>query len=120
VNKSHLSSPKQTLALVTIGLGLLGFLALLFLVHWRWYWAWWSSFSMVTFLAYGVDKMQAGRERGQRVPEVVLHLLAFAGGVVGAWVGRLVFRHKTCRMVFTFVLVLATALHFLLWYLVLK
>jgi uncharacterized membrane protein YsdA (DUF1294 family) len=40
----------------------------------------------------------------------VLHGLALVGGVVGAWAGRLVFRHKTQKAVFTVVLVAASVI----------
>ena len=50
--------------------------------------------NVATLLAYGYGKSaaQAGR---QRVPEAALHLLAAAGGTPGAFVGQLLFRHKT-------------------------
>ena len=34
-------------------------------------------------------------------------LIGLVGGVIGAWAGRLVFRHKTQKPVFTIVLVIA-------------
>lgn len=67
----------------------------------------------VTFIYYGYDKFQAGRQ-GQRVPEIVLHLLAGAGGTPGALTGQLLFRHKTqarrFRMIFFVILVAQAAL----------
>jgi len=50
--------------------------------------------NMATMLCYGYDKYlaQAG---GRRVPEAALHILAAAGGTPGAFVGQLLFRHKT-------------------------
>lgn len=94
-------------------------LALNMAFGWRWYWAWWTGFSLVAFLLYGFDKVQAKRE-GSRVPEFVLHLLALAGGVAGAWLGRCLFRHKTRHTLFTVFLVLATVLHVALWWFVLR
>jgi uncharacterized membrane protein YsdA (DUF1294 family) len=41
---------------------------------------------------------------------VVLHGLALVGGVLGAWAGRLVFRHKTRHPVFLVVLIVASVL----------
>ena len=72
---------------------------------------------IVTFLLYGFDKMQAKRNGG-RVPEIILHLLVLAGGFIGGWLGRFVFRHKTRKPVFLVILVLATVAHclFVLWW----
>ena len=69
-----------------------------------------ASTGIVTFALYGFDKMQAKRDGG-RVPEMILHLLTIAGGFIGGWAGRLVFRHKTRKPVFLIVLTLATILH---------
>ena len=75
------------------------------------YWlaAWIAAISVVTFAAYGFDKSRA-RSDGERIPELVLHALALAGGFPGGWLGRAVFRHKTLRASFTVVLAIATAL----------
>lgn len=48
----------------------------------------------VTFLLYGIDKFKAKRSRW-RIPESVLLGLAVIGGSVGAWLGMIVWRHKT-------------------------
>ena len=40
----------------------------------------------------------------------LLHALALGGGVIGAWAGRLVFRHKTQKPVFLVVLIAASIL----------
>ena len=50
--------------------------------------------NLATFLAYGVDKRQA-IVGSSRTPEIVLHALALAGGTPGAFLGQVVFRHKT-------------------------
>ena len=71
--------------------------------------AWLVGWSVPAFTMYGIDKRQAQRD-GWRVPEVVLHGLALAGGVVGAWAGRWFFRHKTQKPMFLVVLVLASLL----------
>ena len=47
---------------------------------------------------------------GWRIPELVLHALALIGGVLGAWAGRVVFRHKTQHPMFLVVLVIASVL----------
>jgi uncharacterized membrane protein YsdA (DUF1294 family) len=71
--------------------------------------AWMAGWTVPAFAMYGIDKRQA-EQGGWRVPEVVLHGLALIGGVVGAWAGRAVFRHKTQKPVFTVVLVSASIL----------
>jgi uncharacterized membrane protein YsdA (DUF1294 family) len=94
------------LASVIVGLAvaaLLAWLGLSILV------AWMAGWSVPAFAMYGIDKRQARRD-GWRVPEAVLHLLALIGGVVGAWAGRYVFRHKTRRPEFTLVLIAASVL----------
>ena len=48
----------------------------------------------MAFIFYGADKALA-KTNAKRVPEVVLHLLALAGGFVGALVGIFAFRHKS-------------------------
>jgi uncharacterized membrane protein YsdA (DUF1294 family) len=78
------------------------------------YEAWLLAMSVVTFSYYGFDKYQAQR-KGWRVPEVWLHVLAFAGGFLGGWAGLFWFRHKTDHFFFMIMLVLATALH--IWFL---
>lgn len=74
------------------------------------YAAWLILTSVVTFILYGFDKARA-RNRGWRVPEAVLHWLALAGGFPGGWAGREVFRHKTQKGFFTFVLLVSTLIH---------
>lgn len=55
--------------------------------------------SVVTFVAYAIDKGQS-RNGGQRVSENALLLLGLAGGWPGAIVAQLVFRHKTVKRSF--------------------
>lgn len=71
--------------------------------------AWIVGWSVPAFAMYGIDKRQAQLD-GWRVPEAVLHGLALVGGVIGAWAGRAVFRHKTQKPIFTVVLVAATVI----------
>jgi uncharacterized membrane protein YsdA (DUF1294 family) len=70
-------------------------------------WSWLVAVSLATFIAYGYDKAQAKRG-GVRVPENILHALAIVGGFPGGWAGRIVFRHKTRKPVFTVILALST------------
>lgn len=66
--------------------------------------------SMALFLLYGFDKRRA-IAGGGRVPEVVLHGLALAGGFAGGWAGRAAFRHKTRNVGFLAVLLISTIVH---------
>lgn len=61
--------------------------------------AWMIGITLVTFITYGFDKAIAGSNR-TRVPEKVLLALSFAGGTIGAFVGRSLFRHKTVKASF--------------------
>jgi uncharacterized membrane protein YsdA (DUF1294 family) len=74
-----------------------------------------ASLSVITFVLYGLDKAQS-RSKGWRVPENVLHALALAGGFPGGWAGRAIFRHKTQKAIFTFVLAVSTLAHLGLMY----
>jgi uncharacterized membrane protein YsdA (DUF1294 family) len=74
------------------------------------YVAWLAGASVALFGFYGWDKRRAAG-RGRRIPEVVLHGLALAGGFPGGWLGRGAFRHKTRQPAFLVVLLLATLLH---------
>ena len=50
--------------------------------------------NVVTFFLYGIDKFKAQHARW-RIPESVLIGLAVIGGSIGAWLGMMVWRHKT-------------------------
>lgn len=52
------------------------------------------AINVVTFLLYGIDKFKAKRLKW-RIPESVLLGFAVIGGSVGAWLGMIVWRHKT-------------------------
>jgi uncharacterized membrane protein YsdA (DUF1294 family) len=55
-----------------------------------------AGVSVATMVLYGYDKAIAGGTR-MRVPERVLHLLAFAGGSPAALLSQTLFRHKTVK-----------------------
>ena len=80
------------------------------LVGWQIYLYWLSAASIIIFIFYGYDKIQAKRS-GWRIPEKYLHVLAFVGGFAGGWLGRSLFRHKTRKGIFLFVLVISTIIH---------
>lgn len=76
-------------------LGSIGiFLLLESTTQWAWYWNWLIATSGIAFIFYGFDKASAKAGTG-RIPEILLHLLALAGGFAGALLGMLVFRHKS-------------------------
>jgi len=56
--------------------------------------------NVITFVAYGMDKMKANMRR-RRTPEAVLIMLAVIGGALGAWIGMWAFNHKTRHKKFT-------------------
>lgn len=70
---------------------------------------WIATWSTVTLVLYGYDKTQAKRG-GIRVPEIVLHGLALAGGFPGGWLGMFLFNHKKRKRTFWAVLTAATIL----------
>ena len=55
-----------------------------------------GGINLATVALYGYDKAVAGG-RSLRVPEKVLHLLAFAGGSPAALLSQTLFRHKTVK-----------------------
>ena len=57
--------------------------------------------NIITLFAYGLDKLKAVNH-WWRIPEWVLLGLATAGGSVGAYLGMMVFRHKTLKPLFRF------------------
>lgn len=106
----------------------MGAAGLVVLVRARWpgyeHAAWIALWSVVTFVAYAIDKAAAkagsdarGRSKRARISERTLHLLALLGGFAGGWIGRHGLRHKTKKPAFAVVLALSTVLHLalLLW-----
>lgn len=86
---------------VALALSLALTVAVLFLFRLKVEWApllacWLLAVNVVAFAYYGYDKMRAKAAR-TRVPEMVLHGIALAGGTLGAYVGMRVFRHKTIK-----------------------
>ena len=90
--------------------GALGLGLVVYLLTRDFYIAWLGGWSVVTFMFYGFDKRRA-QAGGQRVPELILHLLSLIGGFVGGWLGRFYWRHKTLHPSFLIVLVFSTILH---------
>lgn len=70
--------------------------------------------SIVGFVTMGVDKRKA-INRGWRIPERTLILIAFIGGALGSFLGMHLFRHKTKHMKFIILIPLALLMNILLW-----
>ena len=58
--------------------------------------------SLVTFIAYAVDKRAAVRG-AWRTPESTLHTLELLGGWPGAWLAQRLLRHKSVKKSFRIV-----------------
>jgi uncharacterized membrane protein YsdA (DUF1294 family) len=103
------SDPRNRVLLISIAaIGIVALVAL-FWIGLPFLPTWLGAWGLAAFAAYGIDKHRA-TEGGWRIPEWALHAVALAGGVIGAWIGRYVFRHKTQKPVFTVVLVVASIL----------
>ena len=76
------------------------------------YASWLVLLSIITFIAYGVDKNKAKKGK-YRTKEKTLLLLSFFGGAFGGFPAMLIFRHKTKaeHWYFTAVNILGIALH---------
>ncbi|MBR5941812.1 MAG: DUF1294 domain-containing protein [Clostridia bacterium] len=66
--------------------------------------------SLIAFFAYGADKLLAKGDGGRRISERTLLALAVYGGALGAFLGRMAFRHKTRKDYFTLVITFALLL----------
>jgi uncharacterized membrane protein YsdA (DUF1294 family) len=59
------------------------------------------TINAITFLTYGIDKLKAMKNKW-RIPEATLLLLAFTGGSLGAFLGMVVWHHKTMHKKFKY------------------
>ena len=73
-----------------------------------------AAASLVTFVAFGWDKLSAKRDR-RRIPEATLHLFELLGGWPGALAGQALFRHKSSKLSYRVVLWAILALHAAGW-----
>jgi uncharacterized membrane protein YsdA (DUF1294 family) len=71
------------------------------------------SINLVIFLYYGFDKLIAGSE-SVRVPELLLHSLALAGGSPAGLLAQKLFRHKTIKTSFQIIYWLIVILQIIL------
>lgn len=69
--------------------------------------------NVLAFLLYGMDKGNAKRNTW-RIRERTLILIAFLGGGIGAYLGMMVFHHKTKHTRFRILVPLAIILHIIL------
>ncbi|MEZ4558981.1 MAG: DUF1294 domain-containing protein [Caldilineaceae bacterium] len=93
-------STQQNHAIVAFGGAAVIIVILLFVFGLsNWFWVWTVAWSVVSFVFYGYDKMQAKRG-AWRVPEVVLLTLSLIGGFAGSALGMAVFRHKIRKPLF--------------------
>lgn len=71
---------------------------------------WVALISGITYFIYAWDKRRA-RDKGQREPERMLHLLEVLGGWPGAFLAQRKLRHKSSKGTYQFVFVLIIGLH---------
>ncbi len=72
--------------------------------------------NVATFLTYGLDKWKAKRSKW-RIREAALLMLAVLGGSIGAWLGMIVWHHKTQHKKFKYgipIIILVQAI--IIWY----
>lgn len=96
-----------------------GFWAGMTYLAYPWYLILFVSINLATFFLYGLDKLLAAFQ-ARRIPERTLQFAAFLLGSPGALIAMKVFRHKTRKTSFQFVLALlvlvqAFAVVYLLW-----
>ena len=106
---------QATLAASLYGIVLIGIVILLYAfifpaTEWPPYVVWLISWSIATFIIYGIDKGLA-QAHFLRAPEIVLHIAALVGGFAGGWLGMFVWWHKVRKTVFWVVLSISTVLH---------
>ena len=68
--------------------------------------------NVLAFVLFGIDKYKAQHDRW-RIREATLIGIAVIGGSVGAWLGMLLWHHKTQHLKFRFGLPLILLLHLL-------
>lgn len=72
--------------------------------------------NVLSFFLYCNDKHRATYEKW-RIPEFVLFLLAIVGGAFGAWMGMLMFHHKTDKPLFKYGVPICLVLNCIVFYL---
>lgn len=59
--------------------------------------------NIITFIIYGIDKLKAIKHK-QRIREKTLIFLALIGAPLGAYIGMILFHHKTKKKKFTIII----------------
>ena len=72
-----------------------------------------GAVSLVTFAAFGIDKLAAARGL-RRIPEDALLILVCIGGTPGAFSAQAIFRHKTRKPYFNRALIVISLVQVLL------
>ncbi len=62
--------------------------------------------SIITILLYGIDKKKAEKGKNRIKESYLLGLSAF-GGAIGAFLGRIIFHHKTDKIYFSITIYLS-------------
>ena len=110
-------------AILALVLALVFYLPLYMSARLPLYFAWLAGVNLTAFVFYGLDKgLSKIRRFTVRVPELILNLMALAGGFAGAWLGMVVWHHKTNlrqHWAIFAVLVVSTLIHGAVVYLVL-
>ncbi len=91
------------LTLAAVSISMLSFLLAHFLEI-RLLYAYLIGINLTTFVSYGFDKLWAVHNHS-RIPEIVLHLLALAGGSPAALGAQITFRHKTKKRTFRIIFI---------------
>lgn len=78
------------------------FYGLMQIVSWHWIISLLTVINTWTLVLYGWDKVISPTDT-IRVPERILHILAFCGGSPAALLGQKLFRHKTQKNSFLFI-----------------
>ena len=90
-----------------------------FRIHLQPVWAYVATINSVGFMMYALDKFLAKRS-WLRVPESLLHILAFAGATPAAIVAQQLFWHKTTKrsfqVMFWFIALLQAGLLYVIFY----
>jgi uncharacterized membrane protein YsdA (DUF1294 family) len=115
IKRNFHHSPKKFYAYVAGISVLVVMIVLYYLIPINPYLIWLLGVNVVTFAFWGFDKRQAELQGG-RVPEVILHILVLTGGFFGGWKGRSLFRHKTQKTTFLYVLISSTIIHIIIAY----
>ncbi len=79
-----------------------------------WLGAYFIGINFCTMIMYFYDKKAAGNPSYMRVPEIILHALAFFGGTPAAFISQYFFRHKTIKGKFRIVFWLVLAVQIII------